>query len=107
MPDDIAAVLRASPVFSDVPERELAALATTAREQTYRAREYVFMENDPADWFCFVRAGRVKILRTSRGGRDMTRVIPVEAAAGVFRMKNSSARFARRRRSNDGTGLER
>lgn len=49
MPDDIAAVCRASPVFSDVPEPELTALATTAREQTYRAREYVFMENDPAD----------------------------------------------------------
>jgi CRP-like cAMP-binding protein len=85
MPDDIAAVLRASPVFGDVPERELAALAATAREQMYRAREYVFMENDPAVWFCFVRAGRVKILRTSRGGREVVLELlgPGEPFGGV------------------------
>jgi CRP/FNR family transcriptional regulator len=85
MPNDIAATLRASLVFADVPERELAALATTALEQTYRAREYVFMENDPADWFCFVSAGRVKILRTSRGGREVVLELlgPGEPFGGV------------------------
>ena len=85
MTNDIAATLRASLVFADVPERELVALAATTCEQAYRAREYVFMENDPADYFCFVHTGRVKILRTSRGGRDVVLELlgPGEPFGGV------------------------
>jgi len=71
MAGDIAAFLRGCPVFADVPERELTALAATAREERYRAREYIFMERDPAEWFCLVRFGRVKILRASRGGKEV------------------------------------
>jgi CRP/FNR family transcriptional regulator len=66
----VTAFLAASPVFSGIPARELAALAAVAREDTYRAREYVFMEGEPADWFCLVRAGHVKIVRASRGGKE-------------------------------------
>src|SRR5688572_27536248 len=65
----IATFLRACPVFAGVPAREMAALAAVAREETYRARDYVFTEGDQADWFCLVRSGRVKILRASRGGK--------------------------------------
>lgn len=68
---DIAAFLRDCPVFVGVPAREVTALAAVAREETYRARDYIFMEGDPADWFCVVRSGRVKILRASRGGKEV------------------------------------
>jgi CRP/FNR family transcriptional regulator len=78
-------VLKASPVFAAVPARELAALADVARDETYRARDYVFMEGDPADWFCLVRSGRVKILRTSRGGKEVVLELlgPGEPFGGV------------------------
>src|SRR5262245_55703440 len=85
MAGDIAAFLRDCPVFADVPARELTALAATAREERYRAREYVFMEHDPAEWFCFVRSGRVKILRASRGGKEVVLELlgPGEPFGGV------------------------
>ena len=67
----IATFLRACPVFAGVPAREMAALAAVAREDTYRARDYVFTEGDQADWFCLIRSGRVKILRASRGGKEV------------------------------------
>src|SRR5688572_3136922 len=67
----IATFLRACPVFAAVPAREMAALAAVAREETYRARDYVFTEGDQADWFCLVRSGRVKILRASRSGKEV------------------------------------
>lgn len=56
-----------------------------AREHTYRAREYVFMEGDPADWFCVVVSGRVKILRQSRGGKEVVLELlgPGEPFGGV------------------------
>jgi CRP/FNR family transcriptional regulator len=85
VPDDIEVAIRACPVFAGVPASELAALAATARLETYRTREYVFMEHDPADWFCLVRSGRVKILRASRGGKEVVLELlgPGEPFGGV------------------------
>jgi CRP-like cAMP-binding protein len=86
MPDhDVAAFLRGCPVFAGIPARELAALAAVAREETYRAREYVFMEGEPAHWFCLVRSGRVKILRASRSGKEVVLELlgPGEPFGGV------------------------
>ena len=82
---DVAAFLRGCSVFAGIPARELVALAATAREDTYRAREYVFMEGEPADWFCLVRSGRVKIVRASRGGKETVLELlgPCEPFGGV------------------------
>ncbi|HEY7519943.1 MAG TPA: Crp/Fnr family transcriptional regulator [Methylomirabilota bacterium] len=81
----IATFLRDCPVFAGVPARELAALAAVAREETHRARDYIFTEGDAADWFCFVRSGRVKILRASRGGKEVVLELlgPGEPFGGV------------------------
>ena len=82
---DFTAFLASSPVFAAVPPRELAALAAVAREASYRARDYVFMEGEPADWFCLVRTGRVKIVRASRGGKEVVLELlgPGEPFGGV------------------------
>lgn len=82
---DAVSVLKASPVFSALPANELNALATVAREDRYRAREYVFMEGDAADWLCVVRSGRVKIVKHSRTGKDVVLELlgPGEVFGGV------------------------
>jgi CRP-like cAMP-binding protein len=67
---DLVTFLRACPVFAGIPARELTALGGVTREESYRARDYVFMEGEPADWFCLVRSGRVKIVRASRSGKE-------------------------------------
>src|SRR5215813_12587807 len=83
--EDVVAFLRRSPVFANIPARELTALATVTRGDRYRAREFVFMEGEPADWFCVVRSGRVKILRASRGGKEVVLELlgPGEPFGGV------------------------
>jgi CRP/FNR family transcriptional regulator len=60
-------------------------LAAVAREERVRARDYVFMEGDPARWFCLVKTGHVKILRHARGGRDVVLELlgPGEMFGGV------------------------
>jgi CRP/FNR family transcriptional regulator len=82
---DTVGFLRASRVFAGVPARELDALAAVAREQAYRAREWVFVEGDPAAWFCLVHTGHVKIVRQSRGGREIVLELlgPGEPFGGV------------------------
>ncbi len=71
MSGDAAAVLRANPVFAQLPAKELDALARVGRIEPVRPRDYVFMEGDPAAWLCVVTSGRVKIVRHSRGGKDV------------------------------------
>jgi CRP-like cAMP-binding protein len=82
---DVRAFLRASPVFVAVPTDELESLAHLAREDTYKTRDYVFMEGDPARWLCLVISGRVKILKHSRTGRDVVLDLfgPGEVFGGV------------------------
>jgi CRP-like cAMP-binding protein len=77
--------LQANPVFTGVPARELQALAGVAREASYRAREMIFAEGEPARWFCVVREGHVKIVRSARGGRDVVLELlgPGEPFGGV------------------------
>lgn len=82
MSREAAAFLRASPVFAGLPAREVDALAGRVREESYRLRDYVFMEGDPAVWFCVLRSGRVKIVRHSRAGRDV--VLEVLGPGEVF-----------------------
>jgi len=65
------AVLRSNPVFAQLPANEIEALSGAAQEDSYRAREYIFMEGDRAQWLCVVKAGRVKIVRHSRAGKEV------------------------------------
>ena len=68
--DARAQALKSNRVFAGLPTREIDALAAAAREDACRARDYVFMEGDPADWLCIVKSGRVRIVRHSRAGRE-------------------------------------
>ncbi len=82
---DVFALLQASAVFAGLPVPEVEALATTAREQSCRAREYVFHEGDPALWLCLVKTGHVRIVRHSRAGKDVVLELlgPGEIFGGV------------------------
>jgi CRP/FNR family transcriptional regulator len=82
---EAAVVLRATPVFAALPPKEIDALATVARAESYRPRDYVFMEGDPAAWLCIVKSGRVKIVRHSRTGKDVVLELlgPGEVFGGV------------------------
>lgn len=82
---DSLGFLQSSEVFAGIPPRELQAIAAVAREETYRARDYVFTEGEAALWFCLVRSGRVKIVKHSRAGRDVVLELlgPGEPFGGV------------------------
>jgi CRP-like cAMP-binding protein len=84
-PSTVADFLHANPVFAAVPLRELQALTAPAREQSYRPREVIFTEGEPALFFCIVRAGHVKIVRAGHGGRDVVLELlgPGEPFGGV------------------------
>ena len=82
---DVAALLRANPLFAGLPAREIDALAALVVEEAHPARDYVFMEGDAARWFCVVKSGHVKIVRHSRTGKDVVLELlgPGEIFGGV------------------------
>lgn len=82
---DATAELAKNPVFSALPARDIQALAAVAVEEAYRARDFIFMQGDPARWFCVVKSGHVKILRHSRTGKDVVLELlgPGEVFGGV------------------------
>ena len=77
--------LRTSPVFGHLSAQEIDSLAAPSREVECRARDYVFMEGDPAEWLCIVRTGRIRIVRHSRSGKDVVLELlgPGEVFGGV------------------------
>jgi CRP/FNR family transcriptional regulator, nitrogen oxide reductase regulator len=81
----IADFLKSGTIFAGVPVKEIASLAAVAREDRYAAREYLFTEGDAPAWFWLVRSGRVKILKQSRGGKEVVLelVAPGEPFGGV------------------------
>ena len=84
-PKDADDVVRGNAIFAGLPAKDLAALAGAARDVSYRAREYVFHEGDPAVWFCLVKRGHVKIVRHAKSGKDVVLELlgPGEAFGGV------------------------
>src|SRR3972149_1065013 len=69
-PGERVTALKSNPVFAGLPAKEIEALAGAARAETYRAREYVFLEGDPARALCLVTSGRGEIVRHSRPRQD-------------------------------------
>jgi len=81
----LADFLRAGAMFAGVPAEEIVRLAAVAREDRYAPRDYLFTEGDAPAWFWLVRSGRVKIVRQSRGGKEVVLELvgPGEPFGGV------------------------
>lgn len=71
LPTDKLKVLRTVPLFSALPERDWLSVAHMLGERCYDQDEYIFFEGDPPEALYVVWAGRVKLLRHSREGRDV------------------------------------
>jgi CRP/FNR family transcriptional regulator len=82
--------LKSNPVFASLPAREIDALASATREDPVRARDYIFMEGDPAESLCIVKSGRVRIVRHSKAGKDVILELlgPGEIFGGVAVIEN-------------------
>jgi CRP-like cAMP-binding protein len=70
--DDKLQVLRAVPLFADLDERSLQAVAILAREVTARAGEALMLEGEPGDEFYVIVDGTVRIEKGGRAIRSMT-----------------------------------
>jgi CRP/FNR family transcriptional regulator, cyclic AMP receptor protein len=69
---DKLAILRAVPLFADLDDRSLQAVAVLAREQHHKAGDVLMLEGEPGDEFCVIVDGTIGIERGGRAIRSMT-----------------------------------
>ena len=63
-------ILKETPIFSGLSEREISELATLVTEHTFHAGEFAFFEDDKPEWFFIVVSGRIKALKHSSSGKE-------------------------------------
>ncbi|HTW26298.1 MAG TPA: Crp/Fnr family transcriptional regulator [Acetobacteraceae bacterium] len=95
-----ARVLRGNPLFAGLPEADLEALATGARERTMSRGEVLFRRGDPGGFLLAVLAGEVRIALTGAAGRDQ--VLRILKAGEIF---GEIALLDGRPRSADATAM--
>ncbi len=59
------------PLFADLDERELAAVAAVAKPRHYAKDEVVFYADESGDIICLIRAGHVKVTMISPEGKEI------------------------------------
>jgi CRP-like cAMP-binding protein len=69
---DKPAILRAVPLFADLDERSLQAVAVLAREESHKAGEVLMLEGEQGDEFFVIVDGTIRIERGGRQIRSMT-----------------------------------
>ena len=75
---DAFTILSRVPLFADLSEEELRALAGHVASHRVEAGEAIFAEGDPCQGFYIVESGEVKIYKTAPSGREQ--VLTIERA---------------------------
>jgi CRP/FNR family cyclic AMP-dependent transcriptional regulator len=65
------AFFRKFPLFADLDDRELAAIAAVAKPRRYAKDDVVFYADESGDVFCLIREGQVKVTMISPEGKEI------------------------------------
>ena len=71
----IVAALKSAPLFTDLSDNEIQALAVRAVRKLYSASETIFSQGEPCRGFYVISSGRIRIFKISPGGREQVLAI--------------------------------
>ncbi len=74
--------LRKIPVFSELEDQLIDKIADLTVIKKYAKGEIIFFEGDPGEAIHFVKSGKVKIFKTSEGGREI--IINILSPGDIF-----------------------
>jgi CRP/FNR family transcriptional regulator len=78
----IIGTLKKCEIFSGLTEKELSKISALFEERNIKKDEYIFMEEDPSNWFYILSKGRVKIVKHSHSGKDI--ILEIISPGDVF-----------------------
>lgn len=70
MAADLLALLRNSPLFNELTDKELEHVATIANRHVFSKRQYIFMEGEEREAVYFIQHGTVKIFKINESGNE-------------------------------------
>jgi CRP-like cAMP-binding protein len=86
-------MLRTTAIFTDLDEGELARVAETCQEQSYRSGQAIFKEGEAGDCLFIVASGKVRISRIIPGsGEEALAVLQPGACFGEMAVFDRSVR---------------
>lgn len=82
MSNGTEAVLKKTPLFANLTDRELQALAARTSKKRFQQGELLFAEGDPCIGLFLVAAGKIRIFKLSASGREQ--VLAIEGPGSSF-----------------------
>jgi CRP/FNR family cyclic AMP-dependent transcriptional regulator len=93
MPSGVAALLKTVPLFKDLDDSELAAVAEVCREERFVSAEYIFREGESGNRLYLITEGEVRISRDVPGsGEEALAVLKPGALFGEMAVFDRSER---------------
>ncbi|HWO96592.1 MAG TPA: Crp/Fnr family transcriptional regulator [Bacillus sp. (in: firmicutes)] len=74
--------LQGVPLFKELTEEELQPIVDISQMRIYKARSFVFMQDDPLDRVFFIHSGKVKIHKTDVTGKEQ--IVSILQAGEMF-----------------------
>jgi CRP-like cAMP-binding protein len=74
--------LQGVPLFKELTEEELQPIVNISQMRLYKARSFVFMQDDPLDRVFFIHSGKVKIHKTDVTGKEQ--IVSILQAGEMF-----------------------
>jgi CRP-like cAMP-binding protein len=69
--DSPAQLLAAIEIFGEIPPQDLETIASAAVRKEYNKNTYLFHQGDPADQFCLLVSGKVKLTQITEAGQQV------------------------------------
>lgn len=82
MGDATEAILRKTPLFANLTDAELQALAARTARKRFQQNEQLFAEGDPCTGLFLVASGKIRIFKLSPSGREQ--ILAVEGPGSSF-----------------------
>ena len=82
MAENVESVLRKTPLFASLTEKEMSALATRVARRRFQRGELLFGEGDPCAGLFLVASGKIRIFKLSPSGREQ--VLAIEGPGSSF-----------------------
>lgn len=82
MTQNVETILRKTPLFASLTEKEIGALALRVAKRRFQRGELLFGEGDPCTGLFLVASGKIRIFKLSAAGREQ--VLAVEGPGSSF-----------------------
>ncbi len=77
--------IKENTIFFDLTDEQLDCFKNVIKNSAYRKKETIYLEDEPCTGLYVIRTGRIKLIRSSRGGKEQ--ILKILQAGEIFGME--------------------